>query len=202
MNIDSSAIQRFVSKAVAHTQFDTAEKDAYARATAGASTLPVADVAGSTQNSTQNTSDNGHNESFAKMMVNLKAASAKASESASDDDGAAVAAAFASRVDKQIASSDSVKKTVDDEMAAVGNDSGTSGLSSATASFLTSMKSDAESVRQQLTGVSKDAYDKMTPEQQAAVDKKVAELQKPQSDLQVAEQQVKTRIAMAKAEMV
>jgi hypothetical protein len=49
--------------------------------------------------------------------------------------------------------------------------------------------------------VSKEEYDKMSPEQQAAVDKQVADLQKQKQEQQIAEQEVKTRIAMAKAEM-
>ncbi|WP_341964280.1 hypothetical protein [Pseudomonas sp. RC10] len=200
MIIDNSTIQHFVSKAVAHTHYDTTDKDAYTAATASAS-APIAALAGSTDSSTQSSADQGYNESFAKMMVNLKASLANATSKVSDEDKAAAAAAFAAAGDKQIASTDSVSKTVDTEMAAVDNSS-TSSSSSAKADFLAYMnQTDAEKVRQQLTGVSKEQYDAMTPEQQAAVDKKVADLQKQKTELQTAEQEVKAKIAMAKAEM-
>ena len=202
MIIGNSAIQHFVSKAVAHTHYDTIDKDAYTAATPSAS-APVAALASITDGSTRNNADQGYNESFAKMMVNLKASLANATAEVSDDDKAAAAAAFAATGDKQIASTDSVSKTVDTEMAAVDNsDTSTRSSSSAKADFLAYMnQTDAEKVRQQLTGVSKEEYDNMTPEQQAAVDKKVAELQKQKQEQQIAESEVKTRIAMAKAEM-
>lgn len=202
MIIGNSAIQQFVSKAVAHTQFDTTNKDAYTSAMAGASS-PVAAITDSTDSSSQSSTGQGYNESFAKMMVNLKAALANTTSSISDNDKAAAAAAFSSSTDKQIAASDSVSKTVDSDIAAVDStDTSSSAGSSVKEQFLAYMnQSDAEKVRQQLTGVSKDQYDSMTPEQQAAVDKKVGELQKTRQEQQVAEQEVKTKIAMAKAEM-
>lgn len=202
MIIGNSAIQHFVSKAVAHTQFDTSDQDAYNSAMAGAS-APVAAIAGSDDSSTQSSADQGYDESFAKMMVNLKAALANTTASVTDDDKAAAAAAFSSSSDKQVAASDSVAKTVDNEIAGVdASDSSASAATSAKDEFMAYMnQSDAEKVRQQLTGVSKGEYDKMTPEQQAAVDKKVADLQKTRQEQQVAEQEVKTKIAMAKAEM-
>lgn len=202
MIIGNSAIQQFAAKAVAHTRFDTADKDAYTSTMAGAST-PVAALADSSDSSTQSNTDQGYNESFAKMMVNLKAALANTTASVSDDDKAAAAAAFSSSTDKQVAASDSVSKTVDKDIAAV--DDSTSGASTAATAkeqFLAYMnQSDAEKVRQQLTGVSTEQYNSMTPEQQAAVDAKVSELQKQKQEQTVAAQEVKTKIAMAKAEM-
>lgn len=203
MIIGNSAIQHFASKAVAHTHFDPTEKDAYTVSAMAGASAPVAAIAGNNDSSTGSSTDQGYNESFAKMMVNLKAAMANTTASVSDDDKAAAAAAFSSSADKQVAATDSVTKTVDNEMAAVDNsDSGASVTSSAKEQFLAYMnQSDAEKVRQQLTGVSKEEYDSMSPEQQAAVDKKVADLQKQKQEQQIAEQEVKTRIAMAKAEM-
>jgi len=203
MIISNSAIQQFVSKAVSHTHYDPTEKDAYTTAMSGAASAPVAAVSTSTDDSTESSTDQGYDESFAKMMVNLKAAMANTTASVSDDDKAAAAAACTSSADKQVAATDSVSQTVDSSLAAV-NDSDTS--SSATSSvqdqFLAYLnQSDAEKVRQQLTGVTQEQYDSMTPEQQAAVDQKVAGLQKTRQEQQVAEQEVKTKIAMAKAEM-
>ncbi|WP_346831270.1 hypothetical protein ABDX87_01610 [Pseudomonas abietaniphila] len=203
MIIGNSAIQHFASKAVAHTHFDPTEKDAYTVSAMAGASAPVAAIAGSNDSSTGSSTDQGYNESFAKMMVNLKAAMANTTSSVSDDDKAAAAAAFSSSADKQVAATDSVTKTVDSELAAVeGSDSDASVTSSAKDQFLAYMnQSDAEKVRQQLTGVSKEEYDNMSPEQQAAVDKKVADLQKQKQEQQIAEQEVKTKIAMAKAEM-
>jgi hypothetical protein len=202
MIIGNSAIQHMVSKAVTRTHFDPAATDAYTSAIAGATT-PVAAIASNADGVDQG-SDNskqGYNESFAKMMVSLKAAAANTAASLTDDKAAA-AAKFVSSSDKQVAASDSVSKTVSDTLA-VGDGAGdTDSIGSAKDQFLSYMnQTDAEKVRQQLTGVSKDEYDAMTPQEQAAVDKQVTELQKQKMDQQVAEQDVKTKIAMAKAEM-
>jgi hypothetical protein len=204
MIIGNSAIQHMVSKAVSRTQFDTSATDAYTDAIAGAAT-PVAAIASNADGVAQggDNSKQGYNESFAKMMVNLKAAAANTAASLTDDDKAAAAAKFVSSSDKQVAASDSVSKTVSDALV-VGDGAGdTDSVSSAKDQFLSYMnQTDAEKVRQQLTGVSKDEYDAMTPQEQAAIDKQVTELQKQKMDQQVAEQDVKTKIAMAKAEMV
>ncbi|MGA3680794.1 hypothetical protein [Pseudomonas graminis] len=203
MLIGNSAIQQFVSKAVSHTHYATTDTDAYNSAMAGAAT-PVAAIASNGEGAAQSSNDGkqGYDESFAKMMVNLKAAAANTASSVTDDDKAAAAAAFVSSADKQVASSDSVSKTVSDELAASDGTAGSDGAGSVKDQFLSYMnQTDAEKVRQRLTGVSKAKYDAMTPEEQAAVDKQVTELQKQKTDQQVAEREVKTRIAMAKAEM-
>ncbi|UZJ62496.1 hypothetical protein OKW98_12595 [Pseudomonas sp. KU26590] len=203
MLIGNSAIQQFVSKAVSHTHYATADTDAYTSAMAGAAT-PVAAIASNGEGATQSSNDGkqGYDESFAKMMVNLKAAAANTASSVTDDDKAAAAAAFVSSADKQVAASDSVSKTVSDDLAASDGAAGSDGVGSVKDQFLSYMnQTDAEKVRQRLTGVSKAEYDAMSPDEQAAVNKQVTELQKQKTDQQVAEQEVKTRIAMAKAEM-
>ncbi|MFP3926453.1 hypothetical protein [Pseudomonas sp. W5-36] len=202
MLIGNSAIQQFVSKAVSHTHYATTDTDAYTSAMAGAAT-PVAAIASNGEGAAQSSNEGkqGYDESFAKMMVNLKAAAANTASSVTDDDKAAAAAAFVSSADKQVASSDSVSKTVSDDLAA-SDGAGSDGVGSVKDQFLSYMnQTDAEKVRQRLTGVSKAEYDAMTPQEQAAVDKQVTELQKQKTDQQVAEREVKTRIAMAKAEM-
>lgn len=201
MIIGNGAIQQLVSKAVSHTRFDPTAQDAYTSAMAGAS-APLVSLAGGDEGSaSSSTGDKGYDESFAKMMVKLKAALASTTDSVTDDAKAAAAAAFSASSDKQLAASDSVTKTVDKEIASVGaSDSGSSSSSSIKDQFSQYMnQSDAEKVRQQLTGVSKEEYDAMTPEQQAAVNSKVAALQKEQQ--QVAVQDINNKIAMAKAEM-
>ncbi len=204
MIIGNSAIQHIVAKAVAHTHLDTTDKDAYTSAMAGA-TAPIAAIAGSTDGSTQSNASGkqGYDESFAKMMVNLKAGLANTTASVTDDDKAAAAAAFSSSTDKQVAASDSVAKTVNDQIASVDTgDASATATTSARDQFLAYMnQSDVEKARQQLTGVSKEEYDSMMPEQQAAVDRKVADLQRQNQAQQVAEQEVNTKIAMIKAQM-
>jgi hypothetical protein len=201
MIIGNSAIQHIVSKAVSHTHFDPTEKDAYTTSAMAGASAPVEAIA-SSDTSSGGTDDSGYDESFAKKMVNLKAAMANTTSAVSDDDKAAAAAAFSSGSDKQVAASDSVAKTVSSDLAATDNVSDTSTTGSAKDQFMAYMnQTDAEKVRQQLTGVSKEEYDAMTPEQQAAVDQKVTEMQKQKQEQQVAEQEVKTKIAMAKAEM-
>ena len=77
MLIGNSAIQQFVSKAVSHTHYATPDTDAYTSAMAGAAT-PVAAIASNGEGAAQSGNDGkqGYDESFAKMMVNLKAAAA------------------------------------------------------------------------------------------------------------------------------
>jgi len=202
MIIGSSAIQQFVSKAVTNTRYDPTQQDAYTQAINGAASQ-LAAITGSDDSSAQSSTGDTqtYDESFAKMMVNLKAAMANSAASVSDDDKAA--AAFAASGDKQIAASDSVSKTVSDSLAASGDTTPTSdSTSSASAQFLAYMnQTDAEKARLQLTGVSKEEYDAMSPQEQASVDKRVADLQRQKTDQQVAEQDIKTRIALAKAEL-
>ncbi|HEY0286157.1 MAG TPA: hypothetical protein VGC62_03985 [Pseudomonas sp.] len=204
MIIGNSAIHHIVSKAVAHTNLDTSDKDAYANA--AAPTTPVVPVSGSNDASAQSGTDDkqSFDEAFAKLMVNLKAATASTTEEATDPQ-AAVSAMMAG-ADKQLASNDSVASgssdsASSDPLAVSSDQSATSqDVGSVKDQFLSYMnQTDAEKARQQLTGVSKEEYDAMTPEQKAAVEKKVAELTK--ENVEVAQQQVKAKIAMAKAEM-
>jgi hypothetical protein len=60
-------------------------------------------------------------------------------------------------------------------------------------------QTDAEKAREQLTGVSKEEYEKMSPEEQASLDKKVEELTKEKAKME--QQIVKAKIDMAKAEL-
>jgi len=55
--------------------------------------------------------------------------------------------------------------------------------------------SDAEKAREQLTGVSKEEYEKMSPEEQASLDKQVEELTKERAKLE--QEVVRAKIAIA-----
>jgi len=202
MIIGSSALQHIVSKAVAHTTLDTSDKDAFA--SAAMTTVPVAPVSGNDDTSAQSGTQEQptYDEAFAKMMVNLKSAMASTTENAIDPQVAAASSMMAG-ADKQVATSDSVASGTSDSvdaLSASANKDAASSVGSAKDDFLAYMnQTDAEKARQQLTGVSKEEYEAMSPEQKAAVDKKVAELTKEKAE--VAQQEIKAKIAMAKAEM-
>lgn len=203
MIIGSSALQHIVSKAVAHTTLDTSDKDAFANA--AMTTAPIAPVSGNDDTSAQSgTQDQStYDESFAKMMVNLKSAMASTTENAIDPQVAAASSMMAG-ADKQVATTDSVASGTSDSVdalsASANKDNASSSVGSAKDEFLAYMnQTDAEKAREQLTGVSKEEYAAMTPEEKAAVDKKVAELTKEKAE--VAQQEIKAKIAMAKAEM-
>ena len=139
------------------------------------------------------------------MMVNLKAAMAGTAENAIDPQAAAATAAtMMASADKQVASTDSVvtgtSDSIDGLSASDTKGSARSSVGSAREDFLAYMnQTDAEKARQQMTGISKEEYDALSPEQKAAVDKKVAELTKEKAE--VAQQEIKARIAMAKSEL-
>lgn len=203
MIIGSSALQHIVSKAVAHTTLDTSDKDAFA--SAAMTTVPVAPVTSSDDTSAQGGTQEQptYDEAFAKMMVNLKSAMASTTENAIDPQMAAASSMMAG-ADKQVASTDSVASSTSDSIDALSasavKDNASSSVGSAKDEFLAYMnQTDAEKARQQLTGVTKEEYAAMSPEEKASVDKKVADLTKEKAE--VAQQEIKAKIAMAKSEM-
>ncbi|WP_268796643.1 hypothetical protein [Pseudomonas huanghezhanensis] len=202
MIISNSAIQHIVSKAVAHTNLDTSDKDAFANA--AMTTAPVAPVSTSTDTSAQSGTQGQqtYDEAFAKMMINLKAAMAGSTEDAINPQ---TAASMVAGADKQLATTDSVatgtSSSMDALAASANQDSASQGVGSAKDDLLDYMsQTAAEKARQLLTGVSKDQYQAMTPEEQASVDKKVVEV--TQQKAETAQQEIAAKIAMVKAEMV
>jgi hypothetical protein len=201
MIIGSSAIQHIVTKALAHTNVSPTDKDAFANA--AALTSAIAPVSGDDDSSTQSSTGDqpGYDDAFAKMMVNLKAATASTTDAAVDPQAAL--ASMMAGADKQVASTDSVASGASDSVDALSASASQdmpASVGSAKDEFMDYMsQSAAEKVRQQLTGVSKDEYAAMSPEEKAAVDKRVADLTREKAE--VAQQEIKTKIAMAKAEM-
>lgn len=133
--------------------------------------------AGSSASQGNSQGESGYNESFARMMLNLKTqGQSSLSASVADDDNGVNAFS-------DIAS---VKE---------------SSLSSGQQAFLYYMKQPAsERLREQLTGVSKEEYEAMSPEEQKAVDQKFTEALKQQQE--VAQQDINTRIKALKAGLI
>lgn len=162
--------------------------------------LPSQALSNKSDASTSSGSDSNQNfdEAFAKMMVNLKLATSNSVEGE-----------VSPQANKNTINMDDSKESVaggennqpfDDQLSLSPNQGSASAQKSATENFMDYMKqSDAEKAREQLTGVSKEEYEKMTPEEQASIDKKVAELTKEQAKIE--QQVVRAKIAMAKAEL-
>lgn len=136
-------------------------------------------------------------EAFAKMMVNLRKETSK-SEGAEGTDAALLPITTAHNHDAAFSTNSND---------AAGNELATSPYQSPPASEKTASElfkdymneTDAEKVREQLTGVSKEEYEKMSPEEQASLDKRVEELTKEKTRAE--QQAVKAKIDMVKAEL-
>lgn len=156
--------------------------------------LPSQSVSSKSETSTgTGADDNGSfDEAFAKMMVNLKTATAT-----SGDDAIATETAAASG--DAIAAANSTDTAESNLTLSLNQDSPTT-EKSATEKFVEYMnQSDAEKAREQLTGVSKEEYEKMSPEEQASLDQKVEVLTKERTKLE--QEVVRAKIAIAKAEL-
>ncbi len=135
-------------------------------------------------------------EAFAKMMINLRTASSK-SEDAEGTDSALLPMATAHNHGTTFSTNND----------AAGNKLATSPYQSPPSSEKTGSElfkdymnqTDAEKVREQLTGVSKEEYEKMSPEEQASLDKRVEVLTKEKARTE--QQAVKAKIDMVKAEL-
>ncbi|BAP44697.1 hypothetical protein NJC40_03950 [Pseudomonas sp. 21LCFQ02] len=136
---------------------------------AAAATLSSGSGSAASQGNAQG--DTGYNESFARMMLNLKT-QGQSSLSASVADG-----------DNGVSTEQG------------------SNLTSTQQAFLDYMQQPAsERLREQLTGVSKQQYEAMSPEQQKAVDQKFTEALKQQQE--IAQQDINTRIKALKAGLI
>jgi hypothetical protein len=162
--------------------------------------LPSQALSSKSETSTSSGSDSNQNfdEAFAKMMVNLKLATSNTVE------GGVSPQATTNIINmdnsKGTIANDKILENSDDHLSLSPYQNSASAEKSATENFMDYMnQSDAEKAREQLTGVSKEEYEKMTPEEQASIDKKVAELTKEQAKIE--QQVVRAKIAMAKAEL-
>ncbi|MFJ7797233.1 hypothetical protein [Pseudomonas sp. NPDC096950] len=136
-------------------------------------------------------------EAFAKMMVNLRKASSK-SEGAEGTDAAPLPIATVHNHDATFSANSN--DVVGNELATSPYQSPPSSEKTASELFTDYMnQSDAEKLREQLTGVSKEEYEKMSPEEQASLDKRVGELTKEKARAE--QQAIKAKIEMVKAEL-
>ncbi|HEX8593965.1 MAG TPA: hypothetical protein VF682_11920 [Pseudomonas sp.] len=179
-----STLHHLVSQVVGRKTQEQASQDAFAVPVAAAS--PVSAVDAVSENTGESNKDATFDEAFAKLLVNLKA-------STQTDDTQAAITPFA--VDTSIAAKDSAVTSEADVAAA------TSGVSSAQQQFLDYMNlSPAEQMREKLTGVSKEAYDAMSPDQKLAVDNKLQAALKEQQ--QTATADINGKILAAKLALV
>lgn len=183
MIIGTSALEQLVSQAVVgHKTVDEVSQDAFSAVAAAGLNSGTAPVVAQTSNSTSQDSkqdNSGYNESFARMMINLKSAGdTSLSEKTADRDNGVIG---------------SVANTTS------ANDVASTG--SAEQKFMDSLKQTAEEkVREKLTGVSQKDYDAMAPQDQLAIDQKVQDaLKDKQNDVA---DDINTRIRGIKAGMV
>jgi hypothetical protein len=197
MNIaGNTALHQLVAQAVRKLPVE-ANTDAFSNISntaANASTLTsgIAPVTSSSSDSSQQ--DSTYDESFAKLLVQLKSGAAAFESSA--DSNLALAQGAADNA-STTTSTGTVTSTGDDAVAAA---SGTS-QSTTLKDFLAYMnESAAEKLRDKTTGVSKSEYDSMTPDQQAAIDKKVQDSLKQQQETATAD--VNAKILAARLALV
>ncbi len=147
------------------------------------STVPEAD--------TKDSGSAQYDEAFARSMVGLATKTTDFQTVANDGHGQSTADAPASAVPV-----DQENSELSQETPISASDQANKG--SAANDFIDYMnQTDAEKLRQQLTGVSKEEYEKMSPEEKLAIDQKVQQLLKQKQ--QIAETELKAKIAISKS---
>jgi len=148
----------------------------------------------------QQNSPNRFEESFARMMVNLgadKPASASNFDTSVDyTDISQSATVMSNAASNALRASFQQDASQDADSLSASADQPTT--RSAKDDFMDYMnQTDAEKLRQELTGVTKEQYEQMSAEEKLAVDQKVQQLLKKKQE--IAEVTLKAKIAMAKA---
>ncbi len=153
MIINNGTLEGLVSRFVGRKTVDEVSQNSFSTVAAAESLVPavtpVTARADSSASQDSTKSNNGYDESFARMMFNIKTLSEKTADS-----------------DNGLIASNGSGSTIN---------TGTS-TSSIQQEFMDYMKQTAEEkMREKLTGVSKAEYEAMSPEEKLAVDKKVQE---------------------------
>lgn len=188
MIIGSNTLHGFVPKVVQQTVKEVIGENFVPNLVGQANPLPSPLGSNSFSNDTDSKDKPAYDEAFAKMMVNLKMATA------------IPAAATPPTANQTIASSVN-SETSGSSLTLSPNQPPATAEKSATDEFMDYVnQSDADKYRQELTGVSKEEYEAMSPDEKAAIDKKVEELTKQKA--QVAQEIIRAKISMAKAELV
>ncbi|RMM94075.1 hypothetical protein [Pseudomonas savastanoi] len=183
MIIGTSALEQLVSRAVVGRKtVDEVSQDAVSSVAAAGLTSGSAPVTTPVSNSTSQDSkqdNSGYNESFARMMINLKSAGdSSLSEKTADRDNGVIGSVASATSTTDTASTGSVEQK-----------------------FMDSLKQTAEEkVREKLTGVTQKDYDAMAPQDQLAIDQKVQDALKDKQN-NVADD-INTRIRGIKAGML
>lgn len=203
MNIASNtALHQLVAQAVARKMPVDTSTDAYTNvnntATSAATLTSSVTPAASSSSDSQDTSN--YDESFAKLLLQLKSGIAQfestadsnlAAAQGASDNGTTSTTASATSTGDSVASASDTGVTADSDTSQSGS----------LKDFLAYMnESPAEKMRDKIAGVSKDQYDSMTPDQQAAVDKKVQDSLKEQA--QTATADVNAKILAARLALV
>jgi hypothetical protein len=137
-----------------------------------------------------------YQESFARMMVNLSMktpdtqTSAKSSYSDSTDE-------YSTKYRVDTLQKNDLAANSPDASASLNASTNQQETRSAKDDFMDYMnQTDAEKLRQELTGVTKEEYDQMSPEEKLVVDEKLEQLLKNKQE--IAQVQIKAKIALAK----
>ncbi|RMQ40853.1 hypothetical protein ALQ04_00861 [Pseudomonas cichorii] len=182
MIINNGSLEGLVSRFVGRKAVDEVSQSSFSTVAAAESMVPavtpVTARADSSASGDSTKSNNGYDESFARMMFNIKTLAEKTlSEKTADSDNGVTASTGTT------------------------SSNGSSNISSIQQEFMDYMKQSAEEkMREKLTGVSKDEYDAMSPEEKLALDKKVQEALKEQQNAAV--EDINARINGIKAGMV
>lgn len=186
MNIASiSALHHLVSQAVGYKTQDDVAANAFSVPVGAASAVPAVNAVSQNTGGQQ---DAAYDEAFSRMLLSLKTATQKTEN---ETEPSFVSAAN----DSNIAASDSaVTREADVAEAA-------SKFTSVQQEFMDYMNaSPAEKMREQLTGVSKQEYESMSPEQKLDVDNKLQAALKEQQQQTTAD--VNSKILAARLALV
>lgn len=179
-----SALHHLVSQAVGRKTQEDVATDAFSLPVSATSAVPAVDAIA--QNNGQQ--DAAYDEAFARMLLSLKTATQKPE---TETEPSFVSAAN----DSNIAASDSAVTTDADVADAVSK------FTSVQQEFMDYMNlSPAEKMREQLTGVSKEEYEAMSPEEKLDVDNKLQAALKEQQQQTTAD--VNSKILAARLALV
>ncbi|MBC3949095.1 MULTISPECIES: hypothetical protein [Pseudomonas] len=180
-----SALHHLVSQAVARKTQDDVATDAFSVPTGATSPVPAVDPVAQNSGSQQN---EAYDEAFAKMLLSLKTAT-------QNTDNDAAPSFVSAGNDNSIAARDSAV-TSEADVAEVA-----SKFTSAQQEFSDYMNlTPAEKMREQLTGVSKEEYESMSPEQKLDADTKLQAALKEQQQQTTAD--VNSKILAARLALV
>lgn len=179
-----SALHHLVSQAVGRRAQEEVATNAFSVPVSAPSAVPAVDAVSQNSSGQQ---DAAYDEAFARMLLSLKTATQNTQTEPQPS--------FAAANDSNIAASDSAVMTDADVADAASK------FTSVQQQFVEYMNlTPAEKMREQLTGVSKDEYDAMSPEEKLDVDSKLQAALKEQQQQTTAD--VNSKILAARLALV